>query len=305
MNLNIKSPVNNQASCKIIKKIKTSQIIDSYFQTFQLDVSQNFVGLNEIFLCECEKTGYQFFYPLNLGGDGDFYKGLEKIEWYYQNWKWEFEIAKLEIGSNKEVLEIGCGNGTFLENISGDNNCVGLEINENSTRVEPYPIINTTLEEFAAIENKKFDWIISFQLLEHLSQIDSYFKSALKLLKQDGKILIVVPNNDAYFFKQVDFQFNHINYLETLLLNMPPHHLGLWNKKAIIKLAEEYNLERPKIILEPISEGRKKLNIELLKRSIHYKILFKIFNNELVYSILSLFNKSLQLGDSIFIILKK
>ncbi len=305
MNLKIISPVNNRTSCKIVKKIETSDIINNYFNTFQIDVSKYFLEQDEIYICECEKTGYRFYYPYNLGGDSNFYKELEKIEWYYQNWKWEFEIAKNEIGSNNDVLEIGCGNGIFLESISKDNNCIGLEINENSTKLDPFPILNNTIEEYTKMENKKYDWIISFQLLEHLSNIDSYFKSVMKMLKNNGKILIVVPNSDAYFFKQVDFKFKNKNYLETLLLNMPPHHLGFWSKKTVINIGKEYKLGNPHITEEPISEGRKKLNIELLKRRFIFQILFKLFNNEFVYSVLSFFDRSLRLGDSIFIVYKR
>ena len=70
-------------------------------------------------------------------------------------------------------------------------------------------------------------------VLEHIYDVKSFLEASLKVLKPEGKIIIGVPNSEPYF----------LGYDKYCTLNLPPHHMGLWNKKVFDKLAALFNLK--------------------------------------------------------------
>lgn len=299
------SPVTHTSRVKIISKINTKILIDNYRQIFNIDVSKNFIDIDYVNVCECLTSGYIFFSPKSISGDEDFYKCLEKINWYYQDSKWEYDIAKNILGSGKRILEVGCGKGAFLNKVYFENDCIGLELNDNNKRNEPFLIKNSTIENYINTNPVKFDWVVSFQLLEHLTDVKKYFDSSKNVLKEKGKILIAIPNNQSFFFKKRNFSIPSVEYKQTLLLNSPPHHMGIWSKKSLERLAQLNDLNIVQFIFEPISSWRRDLNIMLLKRYFILRVLFKIFESKLLYSFLSKIYPPLKYGDSIIVVMQK
>ena len=299
------SPATHTSKIKIISKICTKNLVNDYLRIFNIDVSKSFISIDYVNVCECLTTGYIFFSPNSISGDEDFYKSLEKINWYYQDSKWEYDIAKNILGTDNRILEVGCGNGAFLNKIHFENDCIGLELNDNNTRDEPFSIINSTIEKYIKTDPLKFDWVVSFQLLEHLTDVKTYFDSSKSVLQEKGKILIAIPNNQSFFFKKRNTSNPSVEYMQTLLLNSPPHHMGIWSKKSLEKLAILYDLKIVQFISEPISGWRRELNISLLNEKLLFRILFKIIGRNLLYSLLSQFYSPLRNGDTLIVIMKK
>jgi 2-polyprenyl-3-methyl-5-hydroxy-6-metoxy-1,4-benzoquinol methylase len=105
---------------------------------------------------------------------------------------------------NKEysLLDIGCGNGASMFLLSNKmKKCVGIEItdeheNEFNNYMQAKNIQNCKYKIIDVVETQameKFDRIISFEVIEHLSNesgLQFYFDS----LKDDGLLAITVPN---------------------------------------------------------------------------------------------------------------
>ncbi len=226
-------------------KIKTyiaKDIIDAYKMKFNIDITDYFFGNDLINLYYDNKTGREYFSDKEVKpGDEHFYKKLsENIVDYYHTEKKEYDDALNLIKSNSSILEIGCGRGYFLKKLEKKNVIsLGLELNQDAikNKVCNSEIKNQLLEQFVIGIEKKFDYIIAFQLLEHLPSIDTFIDNLPKILKDDGSIIIGVPNNDFYLFK---------NDLEPL--NFPPHHFQRFNKKSLINLLKSINFY-PKTIL--------------------------------------------------------
>ncbi len=100
---------------------------------------------------------------------------------------------------NKKVLEIGCGNGFILKELSKRGaNCVGLE---------PGPQIAEAEDGFGGIElindffpsskiAGEFDLILHFNVLEHIENpVQSLIEQRI-LLKESGKIIFGIPNSE-------------------------------------------------------------------------------------------------------------
>jgi 2-polyprenyl-3-methyl-5-hydroxy-6-metoxy-1,4-benzoquinol methylase len=243
---NIVSPL-TKGQVKFLFDISIDSIIDSYKAESNIDVSYLFNQINIVSVYECLDTGYRFFYPFNIVGDGPFYEKLELISWYYASWKWDYEEAKFFIKPNSKVLDIGCGEGKFLDFLIREKNCVcvGLELNENAKSIAINRGINVDnqLIQEHALENKdKYDVVTFFQVLEHISEVNSFLKSAINTVKPGGRIILAVPNNDPFYLTFDKYHF----------LNLPPHHMGWWNKKSLSALSGLYHLKIEAIIKQPL-----------------------------------------------------
>lgn len=239
------SPINGIGKVKIFDTISTRLIIDFYRRQENLDVAEYFAGLDEIFILECEDTGYRFYYPFEVIGDEKFYRTLqmqkesEGLE-YDRNSAEDHKFAVEQIEQNTRLLEIGCGTGKFLELISDKTeNVCGLELNaraaETATK-KGFDVKNQLIQDFAEEQSASFDVVCAFQVLEHIAEVKSFLEACLKLLKPNGKLIFSVPNNEPYFQKFSKYE----------VLNLPPHHLGLWNLEAFRNLEKFFAVELSK-----------------------------------------------------------
>jgi 2-polyprenyl-3-methyl-5-hydroxy-6-metoxy-1,4-benzoquinol methylase len=216
--------------------VPTRKIIEKY-KAEGVDVSDYFHDLETLYVCECPDTAYRFFYPF-VEGREEFYADLQRVAGYYPEWKWENEVAARFIGENITLLDIGCGEGFFLDQIRTKKNCAvtGLEFNQKAVekcREKGIEVYKTSINEFAADHAEKFDAVCLFQVLEHIVEVREFLEAALKTLKKGGILIVGVPNNKPYIFLRDKF----------CMLNLPPHHTGLWNETSLKSLSRHFDIE--------------------------------------------------------------
>ena len=105
--MEIFSPLTQNNKTTKIKTISSEFISSVYKGGFEIDTNSFFEGIESVDLYECNETGYKFFYPYNVTGDGKFYEDLQKFEWYYMPWKWEHQQTASLLKPGMNVLEIG------------------------------------------------------------------------------------------------------------------------------------------------------------------------------------------------------
>lgn len=246
--LTIQSPING-GKVRFIEKIRTADIIQKYQKKLNIDVSP-YIGKTEyISIYECESTQYRFFYPLDIDGDDKFYEALQDTEGYYLPWKWEHQKALERIAKNDQLLEIGSARGAFLEGLvkhfGNDFKACGLELNADAANVaksKKMEVMVESVQSFSQKNPESFDVVCFFQVLEHISDIKDFITASLKCLKPGGKLILSVPNNDSF-----------IKDLPLNILNLPPHHMGLWNEKSLQNLAAEFNIKSLSFEFESLS----------------------------------------------------
>ncbi len=241
----IENPFIKESAIVYQREISKDLLIKGYKEQFNIDIEPLLSSADRISVYKCQKSGYCFYYPFEIAGDSSFYEKLQEGESYYMSWKWEHQVCNKFINEGSKLLEIGCGRGDFIRKISSQYEniyCVGLELNKKAAASdERFKILNLSIENFSRNNQGIFDIVCSFQVLEHIPEVNSFLKASIKCLRDDGLLVISVPNNNSY-----------IKYGKSSILNMPPHHMGLWTDESLKRIGEYYNLELVEIAYEPL-----------------------------------------------------
>ena len=239
------NPITGNTDVSLVDTFDPAKIVSQYKESLGLDVQRYFDKIEVLKLFECERTGYRFFYPFDLAGDGDFYGELSKAKRKYYPERWEHHLACNHIASNDRILEIGCGSGQFLEMARQKGaKSEGIELSSSSVEAcldRGFSVELATIEEYAEKTEKTFTTVCFFQVLEHISDIASFMNSVKKVIEPGGKIMLSVPNNNPYLFK----------YDKYHTLNCPPHHMGLWDKKSLIAMGSTFGMKSINVTIEP------------------------------------------------------
>lgn len=250
--MNVPSPLVKNASSVEIDQLSVEKIIESYQHDFQMDVSGYFKNLSKVSIYQCEASKLKFYHPFNLAGDEHFYDELsKKYGNYYAKWKWEHEHASQFLNASDNVLEIGCGNGYFLQKIK-DNvaSVTGLDFNPSSIafgKENNINIVGEAIQKHSEHKAHYYDYIAAFQLFEHVNEVGDFLKSTISCLKTGGKLVIGVPDNDSPIFKLMPYH----------TLNLPPHHMLLWDKRSLAYLSDELDLRLLEIKNQPTTANFK------------------------------------------------
>jgi ubiquinone/menaquinone biosynthesis C-methylase UbiE len=98
------------------------------------------------------------------------------------------------------VLEIGCGWGRGLELLTqAANHYTGIDKNEDliTSLQREYPqstFIAANIPPLSGFADNIFDFIVTFQVIEHIDNDDLFIKEAHRVLKPGGKLLLTTVN---------------------------------------------------------------------------------------------------------------
>lgn len=150
------------------------------------------------------------------------------------------------IGKQKRVLDVGCGAGTLAKEMN-KNDCevIGIELDENSANVAQMYCKELIRGDVESIEledqfNDYFDIIIFADVLEHLKEPSNVLKRFIKYLKDDGFIIISLPNI-ANWKIRLKLLFGNFDYEDHGILDK--NHLRFFTKKNTIKLISDAGLK--------------------------------------------------------------
>ena len=143
--------------------------------------------------------------------------------------------------STKTLLDVGCGTGDFLQTaqlnkwkVSGiEPNSEARDIANRKTNSSVFDV--EKLKEFKV---KSFDVITLWHVLEHLPDLEDQIKTFKNLLKEEGTLVIAVPN-----YKSFDAKY----YKEFWAAYDVPRHLWHFNQESISKLVAKQNMKVEKI----------------------------------------------------------
>jgi 2-polyprenyl-3-methyl-5-hydroxy-6-metoxy-1,4-benzoquinol methylase len=142
----------------------------------------------------------------------------------------------------KNLLDIGCGTGDFLEAALKANwDITGIEPNESARTIANSKTKNSVFETeyLEQLKPNSFDVITLWHVLEHLPNLDMHASVFKSLLKPNGTLVIAVPN-----FKSYDAEHYKIFWAAYDV----PRHLWHFSRIAIEELFKTKSLKLVKTL---------------------------------------------------------
>lgn len=160
-------------------------------------------------------------------------------------------LTKKISGKKSRILEIGSGYGFFLKFMNQEGyNITGIEISKirrnYAKRISKVSVMNYDINEQVP-EIGKFDTIVMFAVLEYISDPVNFLKNISKLLKNNGTLLIKIPNADDLSLKHHEsyrnwfWQRAHANYFSPKVLKLVLKKAGFKNIR--ISGLQRYSIE--------------------------------------------------------------
>lgn len=114
---------------------------------------------------------------------------------------------------NKNLLDIGCGSGSFLLNCMNNGiNAFGVEISSEAAKIglgQGINIFNGTLID-AKFPNENFEVVRSSHSFEHMLDPKETLVEINRILKKNGILFIVVPNTDSIPYRLFKKYWYHL-----------------------------------------------------------------------------------------------
>ncbi|MCX6160501.1 MAG: bifunctional glycosyltransferase/class I SAM-dependent methyltransferase [Ignavibacteriae bacterium] len=163
-------------------------------------------------------------------------------------------INLLNKKENQRILDAGCGDGLFSEHISRKNYKLGVDFipESDNTKKNFDKYIQFNLNEGLPVSLKsgeKFDYILMLDILEHLVDYKRILEDAKDLIKEDGKIIISLPNI-ANIYVRLNLLLGRFPYAEKGILDKT--HIRFFTLGSIKQLMRIHRLRTFKIIVTPI-----------------------------------------------------
>ena len=97
-----------------------------------------------------------------------------------------------------KILDIGAGVGDFLAVAKNDGwQTTGIEPSEKAKNIAIKKGVSF-VENLSELENNSFDIITMWHVLEHVPNLENQIKDLKRLIKNDGTIIIAVPNFNSF-----------------------------------------------------------------------------------------------------------
>ncbi len=230
-----KSPVNNNLlrayiSCKdytvshetfSILKDETSELLVTSPRPNDKDLTKYYESETYISHTDAKKSAFDRIYHLVRN-----YTLKRKIKL----------INSLHV-SQRTMLDIGAGTGDFLLVAKNNEwNVEGVEPSEMARRIADEKLNQKLNVDISELEGQSFDIITMWHVLEHVPNVMEYIVQLKNLLKEDGVLIVAVPNHKSFDAKYYGVYWAAYDV---------PRHLWHFSQKSI---AEIFGKEKMKII---------------------------------------------------------
>lgn len=188
----------------------------------------------------CRKCGVRIYTPDQLG-EGDFYGVLSRqYDWYYQmGWDKEIAIDYLQCINARSVVEIGCGDGRFLQKLRDCSiPAFGIDINESALALARERGLDVRLPGEGKMEH--CDVLVLFQTIEHLADPVQFLRQCMDKYRP-RLTMLSAPCYETILGHTTD------------PLSWPPHHRTAWSEKGFSALARFFQRSVKKVWYQPLS----------------------------------------------------
>lgn len=131
------------------------------------------------------------------------------------------KLLSLHCKTATTVIDLGCGEGTrlgFVAQVRGNTSgLVGVDISETAVKLAkvnlPKIVFKKADLEHLTFENESYELVYCAFVLEHLSSPERVLAEAIRIMKQDGRLIMIAPNYGAPNRQSPPFKGSRINKL--------------------------------------------------------------------------------------------
>jgi ubiquinone/menaquinone biosynthesis C-methylase UbiE len=157
----------------------------------------------------------------------------------------------------KNILEIGCGTGMFLENYINAKKLVGVDLGkellqiaennfkelEEKTRIKiNFNFVHESAENMKSIPAEVFDFVISVESLSNMENLEKVAKEVDRVLKVGGEFYLIInhpafriPQNADWYYDKLKDRQGRVVYKyknsQAIKIDMNPGEKNYKNKK--------------------------------------------------------------------------
>jgi 2-polyprenyl-3-methyl-5-hydroxy-6-metoxy-1,4-benzoquinol methylase len=205
-------------------------------------------------------------------------------------------VEKVSALKQGHILDIGTGTGFFLNEMKRYNwRITGIEKSEDARTFakSEFNLDNLPAENLFKLEEKTFDVITLWHVLEHIHLLNENMQEFSRLVKNNGKLVIAVPNHASYDAK---------HYREYWAAYDVPRHIWHFSPEQMIQFAEKHGFKFNTLHTMPfdsfyvsmLSEKYKKSKLGFVKGLFYGTIswLISLFNKTKCSSVIYIFEKN-------------
>lgn len=223
----------NCSNCGCLQILDIPENMNKYYSSntyYSLNASNNISSLKKYFIKK--RNNYAIFQK-------DFIGKLLFLK-YPDNFL--FTLGKLGLNYQSNILDVGCGNGLFLQSLKeiGFKNLLGLDpyiekdlIQENLTILKK-PLIKLD-------SNNNFDFIFFNHSFEHINEQFETLLATSKLLSKDGYCIVRMPIKNSFIWDLYGTNWVQID---------APRHFYIHTLKSFAMLANKVNLNIKEVIFD-------------------------------------------------------
>ena len=234
-----------------VKHIQKCPLCSAQEFSDKLSCKDNLVSKKAFNISSCNNCGFWFTNPIPEESTiGDYYKSEDYVSHSktkkgvintLYHWvkvfsiKQKFVLVSRYFSSSKTLLDYGCGTGDFL--VYAKKNGVdvkGYEPDEQARKLlsDKHQVLVENTSKIHE-ENKGYDVITLWHVLEHIYDLNKDFSKLTSLLNNDGRVIVAVPNRNSFDAKY---------YEENWAAYDVPRHLYHFTKKDMQRLAKNHGL---------------------------------------------------------------
>jgi SAM-dependent methyltransferase len=133
------------------------------------------------------------------------------------------------------VLEIGCAEGDLGRRIKeiASVDYVGIELSEDALTAMRF-LDRVSRDSAAVLHDEPYDLILSFHVLEHVSDIRGEVRHWHRLMKPSGTLVMEVPNEAGHPLLSTDANAEHLHQFNAASLSALLYHAGFSVKRLTI-----------------------------------------------------------------------
>ena len=179
-------------------------------------------------------------------------EGLNKGKDQYSNFRTNLRFLKeTRVLQNKcKILDVGCGAGAVVFELTRQGHeVVGIDISQEAIAhgLEKYGDVDLRVAaaEQLPFANETFDVVLSFDLLEHIANVDQHLREVHRVIRSDGYYLFETPNK---YFNAV------FETLEARSLKWRQEHQSLHTPRQLRRRLQKHGFEVEFVKMNTVNE---------------------------------------------------